>query len=61
MQEVLHQLLLVVGSWEGTVTKCLGTTQSIWQWQLQGRCVPRGVRAKVYGAWVQCPLLFANP
>ena len=26
---VLHQLLLVVGSWEGTVTKFLATTQSI--------------------------------
>ena len=36
MQEVLHQLLLVVGSWEGTGTKCLGVTQSLWQWQLRG-------------------------
>ena len=32
MQEVLHQLLLVVGSWERTVAKCLGTAQSVWQW-----------------------------
>ena len=55
-QEVLHQLLLVVGSWEGTATKCLGTTQSVCQWQLWGGCVPRGVRATVYGAWLQCPL-----
>ena len=44
MQQVLQQLLLVVGSWEGTVTKCLAATQSVWQWQLQGGCVPRGVR-----------------
>ena len=36
MKEVLHQLLLVIGSWEGTVTKCLGVAQSIWQWQQQG-------------------------
>ena len=63
MQEVLHQLLLVVGSWEGTVIKCLGNTQSAWQWQLLGKCVPRGVRAIAYGAWLQCPLFFffANP
>ena len=63
MQEVLHQLLLVVGSWEGTVTECVGITLSVWQWQLQGGCVPRGVRVTAYGAWLQCPLLFffANP
>ena len=42
MQEGLHQLPLVWGSWEGTVTKCLGATQSIWQWKLQGGWVPRG-------------------
>lgn len=60
---VLHQLLLVVGSWEGTVTKFLAATQSVWQWQLQGGCVPKGVRATAYGAWLQCPLFFffANP
>ena len=29
LQEVLHQLLLVVCSWEGTVIKHLGTAQSI--------------------------------
>ena len=56
MQEVLYQLLLGVGSWEGTVIKRLGATQSIWQGQLQGGCVPRGERAAVYGAWLQCPL-----
>ena len=50
MQGVLHQLFLVVWSLEGTVTKCLGATQSIWQWQLQGRYVPKGVSAIVYGA-----------
>ena len=53
-QEVLHQLLLVVGPWEGT--KCLGVTQSIWQWQLQDGCVPRGIRATSFGAWLQYPL-----
>ena len=63
MEEVLHQLLLVVGSWEGTVTKCLGATQTVWQWHLQGRCVPRGVKATAHGAWLQCPhfFFFANP
>jgi len=46
-----------------TVIKCLGTAQSILQGQLQGGCVPRGVRATAYCAWLQCPLLFffANP
>jgi len=33
------------------VIKCLGTAQSIWQWQLQGRCPPRGVRATSSGGW----------
>ena len=58
MQEVLYQLILIVGSWEGTVTKCLGVTQSVWQWQLQDGCVPRGVTATAYDAWLQCPLFF---
>ena len=49
-------LLLVVGSWEGTVIKHLGTAQSIWQWQQQDRFVPRGERATIGGAWLQCPL-----
>ena len=31
------------------MTKCLGAAQSIWQWQLQGGCVPRGVRTTAYG------------
>ena len=45
------------------MTECLGAAQSICQWQLQDGCVPRGVRATVFGAWLQCPLLFffANP
>ena len=51
MQEVLYPLLLVVWSCEWTVTKCLGATQRVWQWQLQGRCVPRGMRATAYGDW----------
>ena len=36
---------------------CVGGTQSIWQWQQQGRDVPRGMRATMGGAWLQCPLL----
>ena len=32
-----------------------------WLWQLQGRCVPRGVRATVYGACLHCPLFFFLP
>ena len=35
--------------------KCLGVTQSAWQWQLQDECVPRGVRATVYSVWLQRP------
>ena len=60
MQEVLHQLLLVVGAWEGTVIKHLGTSQRVWQWQLQGGCVPRGVTATTCGIWLQCPLFFCQ-
>ena len=48
MQQVLCQLFLVVGSWEGTLTKCLGITQNVCQWQVQGECVPRGVAATAY-------------
>ena len=29
----------------------LGGAQSIWQWQWQGVCVPRGVRATIGGVW----------
>ena len=50
---MLHRLLLVVGSWEGTVIKHLGIAQSIWQWQEQGGCVPRGVRVTMAGARLQ--------
>ena len=53
-QEVLQQLLLVVGSCDEKVTKYLGVTQSVWQWNLKDGCVPRGVRATAYGAWLQC-------
>ena len=31
----------------------LGSAQSIWQWQQQGSCVPRGVRATTGGVWSQ--------
>ena len=55
---MLHQLLLVIGSWEGIVIKRLGAAQSVWQWQLQGGCVLRGVRAIMCGAWLQCPFFF---
>ena len=55
-------MLLVVGSSERTVTKCLAAAQSIWQWQLQGGCVPRGVRAQlmVLGSSALF-FFFANP
>ena len=36
-RRLLHKLLLAAGSWEGTVIKRLGTAQSVWQWQHQGR------------------------
>ena len=38
--------------WEG-----VGSTQSLWQWQQQGMCLPRGVRATVGGVWLHCPPL----
>ena len=28
----------------------VGGSQSVWQWQQQGRCIPRGVRATMGGA-----------
>ena len=34
---------------------CVGSGQSIWQLQQQGRCVPRGVRATVDGCSVAVP------
>ena len=37
---------------------CLGGAQSIWQWQQQAVCVPRGVRATMGGAQLQCPPLY---
>ena len=38
--------------------KHLGSAQSVWQWQLQGGCVPRGVRATMCGPLLQFPLSF---
>ena len=63
MQEVLHQLLLVVGSWERTMIKPLGSAQSVWQWKLQGRCVPKRVRATtvVLGCSVPPFFFFLTP
>ena len=58
IQEVLHQLLLVVGSWEGTVTKCLGTAQSIWVWRLQGRC-SHGSESNSVWCFVAVPSFFS--
>ena len=57
-EEVLHQLLLRVGSQEGTVIKGLGTAQSIWQWQQLHGCAPRGVRATTGAVPSQCPSLW---
>ena len=51
-------LFLVAGSWEGTVVKHVGTAQSIWQWQHQGRYVSRNVRATTGGIHSQCPALW---
>lgn len=50
-------------SWEGTVTKCLGATQSIWQWKLQGRCVPYRSENNSILCLVSMPSLFffTNP
>ena len=56
-QEMLHQVLLVAGSWEGTKIKHLGTAQSIWHWQQQDRCAPSGVRAAKGCVLLQCPSL----
>ena len=41
IQEVLHQLLLVAGSWEMTEFKQMDTAQSIQQRQQPGWCAPR--------------------
>ena len=57
-QKVLPQLLPFIGSWKGTLTNCLGIDQNVWQWQLQGRCVLREMRATAYGAWLQCLFFF---
>ena len=62
MQEVFHQLLLVVGSWEGAVTEHLGASQGFWHWQLQGGFIPMGVRVIKFGAWFAVPsFFFADP
>ena len=35
---------------------CVGAAWSVWQWQQQGGCVSRGVKATTSGAWLQCPI-----
>ena len=35
-----------------------GGAQSLWQWQQQGMCVPRGVRTTTGCAQLQCPSLW---
>ena len=47
-EEVLHRLFLVVGSWEVTEIWHMGSALNIQQWQQQGRCVPKGVRAPTF-------------
>ena len=54
---------------QGSGTSCLalgsgsdpqahvGSTQSLWQWQKQSMCVPRGVRATTGGVQLPCPPL----
>ena len=36
MQEMLHRLLLVAGSWKDSDQACVGAAWNIWQWQHQG-------------------------
>ena len=36
----------------------VGNAWSIWQWQQQGRCVPRRVRVTTGCGLLQCPLLY---
>ena len=54
-----HKLFLVAGPCKVAVTPKagIGSTQRVWQWQQQGVCIPRGVRATVGGAQLQCPPL----
>ena len=33
----------------------VGSAWIVWQWQQQGLCIPRGVRATVGGSWLQWP------
>ena len=35
----------------------VGSTQNVWQWQQQGRYVPRGARAPIGGVQSLCPPL----
>jgi len=35
----------------------VGGTKSLWQWQQQGMCVSKGVRAIAGGTQLHCPLL----
>ena len=58
MHKVLYQLLLIVGSWEWTVIKQVGAAQSIWQWQLQGGCIPRGGESNNVWCLVAVPSFF---
>ena len=46
---------------ERTVIKHLGAAQSTWQWELQGWCVPKRVKATMCGAWLQRPLPLPSP
>ena len=59
-QEVLNTLLLVrvLGSYSNQA--CVCTALSIWKWQQQVGCVPRGVRATNGDARSQCPLFLPN-
>ena len=53
---MLHRLLLVAGSLEVTEIRLVGTAWGIQQWQQQGWCVCRGVRAPTGGVQSQCLL-----
>ena len=55
--EVLCRVLLVAGFLEVTEIWYVGIALNVRQWQQQGKCVPRGVRAPTGGFRSQCPPL----
>ena len=55
--QLLHRLLPVTGSWEGTAIRHVcALPRAFGSGEQQGGCVPRGVRATMCGAPLQYPL-----